>query len=237
LRIAILSDIHGNSTALETVLREAASESIERLFVLGDLVGYYYEPLKVLELLAPWNVDFIGGNHELYLSQALTDPARLAAITAKYGGGLETAIQTLSPEQLDFLVKLPITKTVEVDGLKIVLAHGSPWSVEEYLYPDSNATAFDKFATLDCKMVFIGHSHYPFQRMVGDVRVVNSGSVGQPRDIGGLASWMILDTKTGLVVNRRTPFETDELVAQAKNRDVTLPYLHEVLTRNRAPRA
>ncbi len=237
MRIAVLSDIHGNATALETVLGEVASEGIERLFVLGDLVGYYYETLRVLELLAPWKVDFIGGNHELYLGQAIADPARLAAVTRKYGHGLETSIQTLSPQQLTFLTQLPVTKTVNVDGLKIILSHGTPWSVEEYVYPDSPESVFAKFTTLDCDLVFLGHSHHPFQRAVGNIRIVNAGSVGQPRDIGGLASWMILDTKTGLVVNKRTPFTTDGLVAQAKQMDPELSYLHEVLTRNRATHA
>ena len=67
MKIGVLSDIHGNHIALEAVLTEAVSLDINRLCVLGDMVGYYYHPDRVLEMLKAWPVDVIQGNHERML--------------------------------------------------------------------------------------------------------------------------------------------------------------------------
>ena len=62
MKIAIISDIHGNYEALFSVLEKAKKESVEHLLILGDIVGYYYHPDKVLNLLAQWSYDMIKGN-------------------------------------------------------------------------------------------------------------------------------------------------------------------------------
>ena len=65
MKVGIISDIHGNHYALEEVLKVAIREGVEKLLVLGDIVGYYYHPEIVLEMLYKWSYEIIKGNHEL----------------------------------------------------------------------------------------------------------------------------------------------------------------------------
>jgi predicted phosphodiesterase len=85
LKIAVISDIHGNSYALNAVLEDAKLNKVERLFILGDIVGYYYSPQIVLDLLSEWHYDIIIGNHENILEALLTGRIPHEDIISKYG--------------------------------------------------------------------------------------------------------------------------------------------------------
>ena len=74
MKIGVISDIHGNSDALAEVLKKAKEENVEHLLVLGDLVGYYYHPDKIMKLLSEWSFDIIKGNHEKILEDLIVDP-------------------------------------------------------------------------------------------------------------------------------------------------------------------
>ena len=73
MKIAILADIHGNHYALLQVLRKAKQLKVEKILILGDLIGYYYYPEKVLEMLSEWDCKFIKGNHEDLLKEILNN--------------------------------------------------------------------------------------------------------------------------------------------------------------------
>ena len=135
MKIAILSDIHGNDIALKPVLEKAQKLGVTKLFILGDFVGYYYRPDKVLQLLEDWDFEAIQGNHEGMLRSAWSDSSQIKKITQKYGQGLKFAIEKLSNEQVQFLVKLPSWKQINIDGIKFELCHGSPWDRDVYIYP------------------------------------------------------------------------------------------------------
>ena len=92
-KIAVLSDIHGNSTALRAVLRDLHHQQIEECFILGDLIGYYYRPLEVLRLLDESNIScqMIRGNHERMLERVLRDELKWEDIRSRYGHGTEIA--------------------------------------------------------------------------------------------------------------------------------------------------
>ena len=69
MKIAVLSDIHGNNFALDDVLKECKLENVEKLLILGDIVGYYYHPELVLKMLSEWEYEIIKGNHEVILQE------------------------------------------------------------------------------------------------------------------------------------------------------------------------
>ncbi|MFO0212044.1 MAG: metallophosphoesterase family protein, partial [Pseudanabaena sp.] len=75
MKIGVLSDIHGNHLALEAVLKEARKLGVEKLLILGDLVGYYYHSVEVLRQLEEWSTEMIGGNHEEMMKLAQKDYA------------------------------------------------------------------------------------------------------------------------------------------------------------------
>ena len=96
--------------------------------MLGDIVGYYYHPDKILEVLSEWSFDLIKGNHEKILEDVITDASLSESIRLKYGSGHQEAIKKLTKEQLAFLKGLPETKSVRFDNTSLLMCHGSPWS-------------------------------------------------------------------------------------------------------------
>jgi len=232
MKIGVLSDIHGNDIALEAVLSDASSMGVEHLLVLGDIVGYYYNPDKVLMQLQGWSYDMIAGNHEQMMKQSIKDQNYLEKVTSKYGSGVKIALQKLTAEQIGYLGDLPEYMKVILDNVDIGLYHGSPRDTDEYIYPDAELDLLKKISYVQHDYILMGHTHYPMCTHIGNTILLNPGSVGQPRDIGGLASWAIINTSNNTVVHRRVKFHVDELMNQCKTNDPDIVYLRDVLVRD-----
>lgn len=230
MRVAILSDIHGNAAALRKVLEEARSLDVKRLFVLGDIVGYYYHPVEVLQLLENWSADIIRGNHEVMLKAVRDGEISSELIRMKYGSGIGRALNDLDQYSIERLIQLPERTTVSIDGIHFVLCHGSPWDSNQYIYPDAPIEMFRKCAEAAADFVFMGHTHYPCMVSIDGITIANAGSVGQARDRCGCASWVIMDTSNHVLVFKRTTYDASTLVSEVKAFDPQLPYLHEILS-------
>lgn len=231
-KIAVLSDIHGNSIALQAVLEDAARQEIAVCFILGDFIGYYHRPREVLRLLEqlPYKIFAIRGNHERMLEQALQGKLSWEDISMKYGHGLEMAARQLRKERLDKLMRLPEQRLVECDGKRFLLCHGTPMEPDRYVYPDANPAAFD-FPGIKAEYVLLGHTHYPLFRTGGGFTVVNPGSVGQARDRGGFAAWCMMDTGNDVVTMRHTPYDVTPVLQDCEKYDPDVLYLQKVLLR------
>jgi putative phosphoesterase len=231
MRIGLVGDIHGNDAALQSVLEAAAASKVDRLLVTGDLVGYYFAPLRVLELLSGWKFDVVRGNHEEMLSRARNDTAYLATVEARYGSGVRVAIDQLSSMQLDTLCSMPHPLEIEIDGSRILLSHGTPWDLDQYIYPDADQEMLSGCLPKNYDLVVMGHTHYPMVNRIGNTAVVNPGSVGQPRDRKPGACWALFDTKDHTIELRRENYDSSSLVRECQLRHPELPYLSEVLQR------
>lgn len=231
MKIALLGDIHGNHLALQAVLDAAASSGAENLLITGDLVGYYFAPLKVLELLKSWNSHVVRGNHEDMLSIARYDPKFLSQVDARYGTGLRTAIEQLSEQPMKELCSLPHPLEIVIDGCRILLCHGSPWDIDQYVYPDAQPDMMERCAIQDLDLIVLGHTHYPMQQKIGKTLVVNPGSVGQPRNRQPGAHWAIFDTSNGEVTLNCEEYDYNPLIEEARIRHPEMPYLANVLER------
>ena len=231
MKIAVLSDIHGNHFALEKVIEKARNEKIEHMLILGDFVGYYYHPELVLNQISHWSFQAIKGNHENILQGLIKDEIDKQSILNKYGSGHEYALNKLSKGQIDFLVNLPSSLHVEIGGCQFQLYHGSPADPDEYIYPDNSIDSLNKCNVPQVDFVLIGHSHYQFIHQNADSLLVNVGSVGQSRSTGGLAQWAIVNTNSKNIQLMSTPYDTSELIKECTQIDFNIPYLREVLTR------
>lgn len=234
MKIGALSDIHGNSVALAEVLKDVRGAGIDTLFMLGDLVGYYYHPDEVLEQLRPFQTTMIRGNHETMLENARNDPGARDAIRAEFGSGIDETLKRLSSEEIDMLLALPEKRSLSIDGMTFLLCHGSPWKNDEYIYPDADEQKFRACADQNTEAVLMGHTHYPLLRMFNETILLNPGSVGQPRDIGSSASWAIIDTAARRAELRRTAFDGDSVADEARKMDPQNQYLQDVLLRKRS---
>lgn len=231
MKIGILSDIHGNKFALEQVLIEARRESLQKLLVLGDIVGYYYYPDKVLDLLSQWDFSMIKGNHEEILFDIIDSSKSKNEIKKKYGSGHEIAIKRLNKNQLQFLRSLPESKALSFDGISILMSHGSPWNKNLYVYPDAKTKVIQKFDNFNYDFILFGHTHYACSFKTANGWALNPGSVGQSRQNGGKAYWAIIDTINKSFQMKITNYSIEKLHTKVLEKDSKLAYLSEILYR------
>jgi putative phosphoesterase len=196
LRVAALYDIHGNLPALDAVLAEVDADVI---VVGGDAVmgALPAETLERLRLL-DGDVRFIRGNadREVYDDKKGLAPPEM----------LEYARSRLSAEQLEFMRSWPLTLSVG----RVLFCHATPRSDEEILTRISPDERWgDALAGIDADVVVCGHTHVQFERSIGDVRLVNAGSVGMPYEHDPGAYWALIDASD--VEFRRTECQTPDL--------------------------
>ncbi len=202
MRIAVISDIHGNLEAL-TSLREAYDE----LWVLGDLVNYGPNPAEVVEFVRAKADLAVRGNHDHAIGFGVDPRCSLPYREMARAMG-EYATRVLSDSQKQFLRDLPIRAEREVNGKRVSLCHAIPSDpLFGYCPPESeNWTREIEWA--DMEMLFVGHTHLQFTRRIGDREVVNPGSIGQSKIGRAVACYAIWDG--GPVELRRVeyPFES-----------------------------
>jgi putative phosphoesterase len=187
----------------------------------------------VLGLLSEWEYIFIKGNHEELLSKILAGELDIKVLQEKYGSGHRAAISSISSSQLEKLIKSPEKLLIEIEGLKILMSHGSPWDKNLYLYPDTDEKILNMASETGADIVLIGHSHYQFLHNHKNTVLLNPGSVGQSRSTGGLADWAIINTKNKVIQLRSTLYDTTSLITEVNETDPENAYLKNVLTRNR----
>lgn len=226
MRVAVLSDIHANLVALQTVLLTLEAMQIERVWCLGDVVGYGPEPQACADIIRGRAEICLAGNHDLAVAGKLSlsqfNPIAVRAI--------EWQRSHLRAETLDWLAGLPSKQ----DLPQITLAHGSPRSpVWEYIVDDETAAA--NFAAFTTPFCLVGHSHlavgwrllpqqkrgkiewvgaYPGELLKLEAAyrwILNPGSVGQPRDHDPRASFAVLDTSEQVWTWHRLQYDIDEV--------------------------
>lgn len=230
MKVAILSDIHGNLDALNAVLHSVDSKGIEILLVAGDSVGYYYESRQVIKRLSTYHCIAIQGNHERLLLD-VHKGINTETIRKKYGSSYEMALKEFTTKELRNLELLPQKVLVEINGKKIIICHGSPWEADQYIYPSDYEKVKDKIFREQADLLIFGHTHYPLLWAQGDQQVVNPGSVGQARDKIAGASWAEYDTVSGTIIFHREKYDLCRIIEQCKEHDPEIHYLTEVLTR------
>lgn len=231
MKLALLGDVHGNADALGAVLAAAHKMGVEHLLVTGDLVGYYFAPAKVLDLLATWSRHVVRGNHEEMLVAARADRTAFESIKNRYGSGIQLALEQLSESQLDEVCSLPHPLKLDLGGCRILLCHGAPWDVDQYVYPDATPDLLERCIEPGFDLVVLGHTHYPMTRKMGSTQIVNPGSVGQPRNRQPGAQWAFLDTASRQLEFKVEQYDRAPLIRECQTRHPELPYLAKILER------
>mgnify|MGYP001181852041 CR=1 FL=1 len=226
MRILIISDIHANLTALETVLEHAGE--VDGTWCLGDLVGYGPDPNECVELVrALPNLTCLIGNHDA----AVVNQMDAATFNPEARVSIEWTLQQLSLPNLEYLAQLRNRIVVE----NVTLVHGSPRSPTfEYLLDTHLATI--NFAYFDTPYCFVGHTHLPAQYLLGNGQghanllipqpnqvtrlasrsIINPGSVGQPRDRDPRAAYAIFETQNNSWDYRRIPYDIQSVQKRMK---------------------
>ena len=195
MKIAFISDIHGNYSALLAVFKKIQKLKVDKIYCLGDIVNYYYEPNKCIDLLKKNNVECIKGNHEKILFESLKNETKYNKYLRLYGKSIKINFNKLKNNHLEYLKSLNFQKKITINGKKFLLAHGAPWKNDFYLYPNTKKKWFDKISKYKYDFIILGHTHIPMNITLNNKKILNPGSIGQPRNKKCGASWLILETK------------------------------------------
>lgn len=225
-RIALLSDVHGNLPALDAVLADIESAGITEVYCLGDLVGYGPDPAGVIDRVRSLGIPTIRGNYDDGIGNRRGEcGCYYATEQAKSDGAASYAFTDAALDDRDheWLAALPDDIRLEEGGVRILLAHGSPRKINEYLLLDRKDEQLARLADQSgADVVCVGHIHIPYHRTMtgGDGRTIHfisSGSVGKPKDGDPRAGWVEVALGTEDEVLAATD---DEIAAVAGTADV-----------------
>jgi diadenosine tetraphosphatase ApaH/serine/threonine PP2A family protein phosphatase len=227
MRIAVISDIHGNWHALDAVLRDVDAESVDEVWCLGDVVGYGPQPNRcVTETQARASLCLMG-NHDL----AAIGRVGLDDFSPDASASATWTIAELTTEARTFLESLE--PLAERPGVQ--LFHASPRDpVWEYVLSEHSAR--DALARTTAPLLLVGHSHIPIALQLADGDtlagglarggsevtlgegrwLLNPGSVGQPRDGDPRAAYLLIDFDAGTAHYRRVPYDIEQTQAEIR---------------------
>ncbi len=230
MRLAVLSDIHGNPFALDAVLADVAAQGgVDAYWVLGDLVAFGPDPAGVMARLAALpNARFVRGNTDRYLVRN-EDPPGMRERAAQEPPFLDILLEfarsiawtrgyLTAGGYLDRLADLPLEQRLTLpDGTRMLGVHAAPGTDDgPGIHPGlSDAELAAVLAPADAGLVFVGHTHVPVDRTVGGVRVINLGSVSNPATADLRACYVLLDAdESGYQVRfRRVAYDQEAAIA------------------------
>lgn len=196
-RITVFSDIHANLPALEAVLADIEARGLDNLYCLGDLVGYATSPNEVVAAIRKRGIPTVQGNFDQGVGSSSHDcGCAYKTPEAKALGNRSIAWtnQHTSDENKAYLRDLPGQIPLQLEGLRVLLVHGSPRKVNEYLYQDRPNQGLERLLDMaDADVLVCGHTHLPYHKVLASGRhVVNDGSVGKPKDGDPRACYAVL---------------------------------------------
>lgn len=220
MRLAILSDIHGNTIALDAVLADiAAVGGVDAYWVLGDHAAVGPDPVGAIErLIALANARFVRGNTDRYTvtsdrplptaEEVLGDPALLPTLILVEAGFSWTRGAITAAGQFDWLAGLPLEQRLTLpDGTHLLGVHAAPGTDDgPGIHPGLTDDELGSLlAGCNVDLIVVGHTHVPLDRTIGNVRVVNLGGVSNPVTADLRAGYALLDADaSGHRLERRT---------------------------------
>lgn len=213
MKLCIFSDIHGNLEALNRMF-EKEKNNVNGYIFLGDIFGYFYEQSAIIEQFRSMkNIWAVKGNHdENYLKLLEKDSKTQYELVDRYGSSY---LILLTPDQKEYVERLPAYLEMEIDGQFIGGFHGGPSDyMNQRIYPDTKIELLTKRYSI----LLMGHTHYGFAKRYGETLIINPGSLGQPRDGKGF-SYLILDTKDKSYEFKIVRINMTALMRQMEERD------------------
>jgi len=223
MRLALISDQHGNDVAFRAVLADVERLDSGAIVCLGDVVQGGTEPAQTLDRLAGLGCETVLGNADAFLLEVPADSPE--PLTERQLEVREWTLSQLSSSHLEQMRAFAPVVRRELDGVPLLLFHGSPRSYDDVLLPELAAEALEPFLGHDAALLAGGHTHLQWTRRIGDALYVNPGSVGisydrhaDPPVLRTLAEWALLTVAEGAVgvEFRQVPYALEDVQAAAK---------------------
>lgn len=219
MKIAFISDIHGNAVALENVLNDIQKKNVDKIYVLGDLCYRCPEPKRSLDLIRALNTEVIKGNADEWVVRGVGKDEVPDKAFEMMSLEREWIVSQLEQADLDYLEKLPTQLNLNIEGISINLFHATPDSLFENILPNvDDETIQTKLmsAKEEAQIYIYGHIHRSYIRYLKGKIIINTGSVGLPFDGLALASYAIVEIVEGNISTsiERISYDVEKVVEQ-----------------------
>jgi putative phosphoesterase len=196
--IAVFSDIHANLPSLEAVMSDMHGRGLDVRYCLGDLVGYATFPDEVVDTIRRLRIPCIMGNYDQGVGNSSDDCgcAYKDAVSEALGKlSIAWSNEHTTEENKAYLRALPAEIPLLLGDLRVLLVHGSPRRINEYLYEDRPDASLERLLNMTGADVLVcGHTHIPWHRVLPSGRhVINEGSIGKPKDGDPRSCYVILE--------------------------------------------
>jgi putative phosphoesterase len=220
MKIAFISDIHGNAIALETVLEDVKKKKVDQIYVLGDLCYRGPEPKRVLELIRSLQAEVIKGNADEWVVRGVQKGEVPDQAFNIMNQEREWTVSQLDPSDIEYLKQLPTEKHFQVNGISIHAFHATPDSLFDIVLPHTEDDVIQTklMSSRESDIYVYAHIHKPYIRYINGKIVMNIGSVGLPFDGVPKASYAIVEIEEGNVRTsiERVHVEIEKVVEQYK---------------------
>jgi putative phosphoesterase len=239
VRLAIYSDVHGNRHALEAVLTDIANSACDATYCLGDLVGYGAFPNEVAERVRANRTPAVIGNYDDGVGFEREDCGCAYRHPLDRELGERSFAWTkarVTAENKAYLRTLLKEIRFAAQGRRVLLVHGSPRRLNEYLFEDRPISSFQRLAaSSNADVIVFGHTHKPYVKSVDGVTFVNAGSVGKPKDGDWRACYAILDlAKEVSVTFQRVAYDVEAAAAAIRATDLPGQFASDIETGGRS---
>jgi putative phosphoesterase len=213
VRVAVVSDIHGNLVGLDACLADLQAQGgADAIVAAGDLCLDGPKPKKVLQRLEEVGAQCVRGNTDRYLSEELTE-----AVDGVDDAQIAWTRNDLGERWISFLRDLPFALRIGDDDNQLLIVHANPKSDDEHLWPDADDEALERFIGEEpAAAIAFGHLHLPYVRLWRGKLLVNVASAGLPKDGDPRACYAILTERDGgwQVKHRRVVFDVKKVATQ-----------------------
>lgn len=208
MKIVLFSDIHANLPALEAFFKDLETRNTDAVYCLGDLVGYNIWPNEVIDEIRKRGIPTIAGNYDWGIGRSSDDCGCAYKTDEEKAMGkvsISYTNEVVKDEQRAYLRTLPAHIRLEYqlndDKRNILLVHGSPRKVNEYLFEDRDEKSMIRIMEqADADIMCFGHTHQPYHRILNSPvdgkdhfrHAINIGSVGKPKDKDPRGGYVIL---------------------------------------------
>jgi putative phosphoesterase len=227
MRIAILSDIHGNLAGLDACLADLIAQGgAEVIVAAGDHCMDGPKPKKVLQRLEEIGAQCVRGNKDRYLCDP--DDETFEAIE---DAQIAWTRRDLGERWLTYLRELPFALRIGENGNQLLVVHANPRNDEEHIWPDADDSALERMIGEEpATAIAFGHLHLPYVRIWRRKLLVNVASAGLPKDGDPRACYAIFTERAGgwEVKHRRVPFDVKKVATQLA--DCGIPGSAELIT-------
>lgn len=247
MRIALFSDIHANLPALEAFFRDVENESPDAIYCLGDLVGYNIWPNEVIREIRSRHIPTIAGNYDFGIGRNSNNCGCAYKTEEEKANGaisIKVTNELIKEPERAYLRALPAHINLEFqlnedEKLNVLLVHGSPRKINEYLFedrPEKSLLRILKDSNAD--VLCFGHTHKPYHRIIEDKdeqtgssyrHVINIGSVGKPKDGLPTGGYVLLvlnensskkDAKSIKVTFKRFKYDVEKAAKAVENSEL-----------------